>query len=724
MRFGLKLFLAIFLSAFGALGLLAFSIERNLRSSLEREYLSRYDSLSQIVGDTLRQMEAASETISTSAVRHLAIIEKKFLPDDQALQKLGKEFGVQLFCVGDRDGKMLRDTVTPPEGRDMGFFDFCPDYKKLVRGQSTGVVTPIIPSNAAGKSFKFSLIPNSNGDRILEAGVEIGFIQEILQSALKSDPNVLSIGLYTPSGFRIGYTASGGVGIDQKTIEDLHKNIGHTKLKDRFVFTRKVAASTEICCECVTKKLTNADGLYYYILRTEVSLAPLINSLHDLRIKLLSFLLVGILLSFFLAQFLSKRLVQKIKDLNAGVQSVMQSNDLSHRVKIQGHDEIADLGKSFDNLISQLQESQVQMLEAERSRSVAQVASQVAHDIRSPLAALNMVIRDIQQIPEERRLLIRAAVDRITNIANDLLARYRSSQEIAAERHAAPLEGVYLLPSLLESLLAEKRAEIKAGSALDFELRIDEEAYGSFARLNKNEFKRLLSNLLNNSIEACGDRKGIILIHLVNRIKKIEVQIQDNGCGITPEKLSQLRKNGGTFDKDQGHGLGLKHARESLTKWGGSLDIESQPNLGCKVTLLLPQAESPDWFVPRISLQNNSTVIVLDDDPSIHEIWRGRLAPFLGKIKLVHCYTAADFIKAQREQTEEEVFSYLVDFELLNEEWTGLDLIEKLRIEKFSTLVTSRYEEADVTRRCSALKIGIIPKGLASLVPIAVIGGK
>ena len=61
-----------------------------------------------------------------------------------------------------------------------------------------------------------------------------------------------------------------------------------------------------------------------------------------------------------------------------------------------------------------------------------------------------------------------------------------------------------------------------------------------------------------------------------------------------------------------------------------------------------------------------------------------------------------------------------MDFELLNQPKTGLDIIEELGIEKQSVLVTSRYEEKNIQERASRLNLQLLPKALAGFVPIEI----
>lgn len=60
----------------------------------------------------------------------------------------------------------------------------------------------------------------------------------------------------------------------------------------------------------------------------------------------------------------------------------------------------------------------------------------------------------------------------------------------------------------------------------------------------------------------------------------------------------------------------------------------------------------------------------------------------------------------------------LVDYELLGQSKTGLELIKLLRIEKQSILVTSRFEEKELREKCNQRGVRIIPKMMAALIPI------
>jgi signal transduction histidine kinase len=366
--------------------------------------------------------------------------------------------------------------------------------------------------------------------------------------------------------------------------------------------------------------------------------------------------------------------------------------------------------------------------------ATGELAAQVAHDIRSPLAALEVAAGEAGQLPEENRILIQGAVARIRDIANSLLERQRSLSADATfvDAGQGPLPAMeraspQLLSGLIESLVSEKRLQFRSRVRVSIESRLDAPSYGLFASVQPVEFKRLLSNLINNSVEALDGGAGTVRVGLTARGGQALVAVHDDGKGIPPAVLARLGRRGETHDKAGGTGLGLHHARASAESWNGRLELSSEAGKGTTATTILPLAPAPDWFVSELALTPGRCVVILDDDASIHQVWQGRLDALGARgsgVEIVHVSTP-DAIRGWVGANAAKASSalYLFDHELIGYRETGLSLAEELGIAKTVVLVTSRYEEPAILEACRTLKTRMIPKGLAGLVPIA-IGGE
>ncbi len=238
------------------------------------------------------------------------------------------------------------------------------------------------------------------------------------------------------------------------------------------------------------------------------------------------------------------------------------------------------------------------------SKAVSDMAAQVAHDIRSPLAALGASVKGLA-VPPEQRTLIDGAVGRMQGIADDLLRRYRApGAEARAKLETRSLAG------LIEQVVAEKRIQHKDRAGLNIEFI--NSADGAKAAVDPKEFQRMISNLVNNAVEAL-DKAGAVSVSLSAPDGRVVVKVADDGRGIPPEILSKLGRKGETHGKDGGTGLGLYHARTAVESWGGELKIDSRPDNGTTVTLSLPAAAKPAAGL---------RAILLDDDPLVHMNWK------------------------------------------------------------------------------------------------------
>lgn len=363
-------------------------------------------------------------------------------------------------------------------------------------------------------------------------------------------------------------------------------------------------------------------------------------------------------------------------------------------------------------------------LDLEKSKILGNIASQISHDIRSPLSALNMVSGSLLEIPEEKRLIIRNASQRINDIANQLLSKSKEIQKNSEPK--VQNNSVELLSGIVDVIVSEKRTQFRDKLGITIELDL-KNGYGVFAEMNPIELKRAVSNLINNSVEAFDIEKGLITVGVTQNTARAIIFVKDNGKGIPSHILSKLGQQGFSHGKDRaesGSGLGLYHARKMIEALGGELKIDSQPDKGTTISLEFQKAIAPKWFVEKLVLKKDLNVVCLDDDVSIHQIWKGRFESIKAKsinaslVSLSSGSALSEWLTLHNFQTEN--FLFLVDYELLGQPNTGLDLIEKFKIENKSILVTSRFEEVAIQERCARLGVKLIPKGLAGLIPIEI----
>ncbi|MDX1901075.1 MAG: HAMP domain-containing sensor histidine kinase [Gammaproteobacteria bacterium] len=354
-----------------------------------------------------------------------------------------------------------------------------------------------------------------------------------------------------------------------------------------------------------------------------------------------------------------------------------------------------------------------------REAALGQMAAQVAHDIRSPLTALDVVVKDIHTIPEEQRILIRNAASRIRDIANNLLSHHHKNL-LSSHDEGGVENAPEWVVDLVSSVVSETCVQYRE-SGLNLFMEVQESAYSCFANISASAFKRVISNLLNNAIESMQDKLNKnIFVNLFSERDYLTVSIKDEGCGIPPSLLEKLNKGETVSHKKKGHGLGLSYAIRMIDKsWGGKIVIDSEVGAGTTVEVILPKMRSPEWFASRLLFSSTTTIVVLDDDETIHQVWNDRLKSYK-PVAIFKFHTVGELLTWFHQRPSDDVI-YLIDYELIESAVTGLSVIEQLNIAASSFLVTSRYEEENIREKCIQLGLRLLPKNFAPHIPVQVI---
>ncbi|EKD94226.1 MAG: sensory box sensor histidine kinase/response regulator [uncultured bacterium] len=140
-----------------------------------------------------------------------------------------------------------------------------------------------------------------------------------------------------------------------------------------------------------------------------------------------------------------------------------------------------------------------------------------------------------------------------------------------------------------------------------------------------------------------------------------------------------------------------------------------------RINLTFPKTQQPNWLAPELYFNKGDTVVILDDDNSIHGAWKTRFNKYVtnNSIKVVHFTQGEDAIAFINNFTDKNQLVLLSDFELLEQKMNGLDIIQKTKARN-SILVTSHHANKSVLELAMKNQIKILPKQLASVVPITI----
>jgi len=350
------------------------------------------------------------------------------------------------------------------------------------------------------------------------------------------------------------------------------------------------------------------------------------------------------------------------------------------------------------------------------------LSEQVSHDIRSPLAAFDHLLVDMEALPEETKIIIRRAVGRIRDIANTLLP---PKSELIGATDDIGFQTNQSVYSIAQAIVSEKNVQYRSRVDVSIDLIPDQSSYSAFSKVNAGHLKRVFSNLIDNSIESLSGG-GSVAVRMEASSAKISLLVKDTGSGIPVEVLQRLGSRKESYGKASGSGLGLYHAKAAIGAFGGTLEISSEVGTGTEVRFSLPRAMPPNWFPEEVRLKSNCILIIVDDDPSIHQTWKVRIADVQTKqagIQALHFLCPREFFiwSARATEAQKKIIHYFFcDFEFRQDSMSGLDLIEKLGVHQASVLVTDRFEDQSIVDRCMNVGVQVMPKVLASSIPLII----
>jgi len=237
----------------------------------------------------------------------------------------------------------------------------------------------------------------------------------------------------------------------------------------------------------------------------------------------------------------------------------------------------------LESKILRIQKQQVEIEEKNRSLiKIGELATQVAHDIRSPVTALEAVSKMLsEEVDPKKKKLIENAAKRINDIANNLVSNYR--ENLTRDLSSLKIDRIVNLNTLIEDIVEEKKLSLDSKHKITFRAP---ESIDVPDKISSVEFQRVISNLINNSIEAFDKEHGIVDIKLYKKDSSITITIRDNGKGILPDQILKVFEKG-ISGKPKGAGLGLSHAKECLESFGAKISIDSNVGKNTEVTIQL-----------------------------------------------------------------------------------------------------------------------------------------
>lgn len=296
-----------------------------------------------------------------------------------------------------------------------------------------------------------------------------------------------------------------------------------------------------------------------------------------------------LVLLFFLVSLVISRIVTTPLKRAARAVDHISENDLDYRLSIQGGDDLARMGTSFNNMAASLQSTITELVEL--SELEKRFVSDVSHELRTPFTTIKMATSMLEMEKEsftpsgQRSLeLLREQVARFEALIADLL-------EIS--RHEAGVVDLEAKPASLEELVDDVVEQLEP-IALEYhaDIRVQHLSEDTVGAMDSRRIERIVRNLLTNAIEHGAG--GVIDVCTASRGTTLALTVQDFGVGLSSEEAERVfdrfwRAAPSRTHTLGGTGLGLAIAHDDATAHGGRLEAWGIKGETSVFRLLLPR---------------------------------------------------------------------------------------------------------------------------------------
>lgn len=315
----------------------------------------------------------------------------------------------------------------------------------------------------------------------------------------------------------------------------------------------------------------------YSALRFVTSLSLVDNQLAGIMLAAMVISAFVVLIVVFMGLYFVKSISQPLVQISATAKKLAKG-DFSERIAIRNNDEIGDLSRAFNDMADELENSE---------QIKNDFISSVSHELRTPLTAIKGWSETLAggYDPEtfsKGMKVITGETQRLERMVEELLDFSR----IQSGHFSLQMSTMDVIAELDDALLIYIDKAKKENITISY----NEPEFLCAVYGDKNRLRQVFINIIDNAIKYT-DAGGSIYITAEKQDATMTITVSDTGCGIAPADLPKVKAKFYKANSTRhGSGIGLAVADEIIAMHGGTLELESELNVGTTVTITLPLA--------------------------------------------------------------------------------------------------------------------------------------
>jgi len=291
------------------------------------------------------------------------------------------------------------------------------------------------------------------------------------------------------------------------------------------------------------------------------------------------FALLGAAIGYYMAE----RIGDPVNRLTRATRRIARG-DFSARVAETSSDELRRLVADFNGMAVDLQRQRNELERTHRLEAWAEMARQVAHEIKNPLTPIQLSSEHLMRVNKDRGEPLTPVLE---ECVTSILSQVKLLRQISAEfssfasrptPHPAPTSLAELIPTVVEPYIT--------GLADHIAVHIDVLASLPTVVVDRVLLARALTNMIENALHAMPGQ-GTLTVKADATPTMVRLSVADTGTGMDPEALRRIFEPYFST-KATGTGLGLTIAKRNVELNGGTIDVRSAPGKGTTVVIELP----------------------------------------------------------------------------------------------------------------------------------------
>jgi nitrogen fixation/metabolism regulation signal transduction histidine kinase len=288
-----------------------------------------------------------------------------------------------------------------------------------------------------------------------------------------------------------------------------------------------------------------------------------------------------------LGYWMAERVADPLSRLTRATRRIARG-DLDARTAATSSDELGRLVTDFNQMAADLKRQRTEIERTQRLEAWADMARQVAHDIKNPLTPIQLSAEHVRRVNIDRGRPLSPALDECVNA---ILGQVRLLRQISGEFSSfasspTPHPEPTAVPALVEEVVEPYRTGLTG--RIDILVSAAEGLPG--VNLDRTLFARALTNVMENALHAMPGNGRLTIASrqtVADGRPALVVEVTDTGVGMDQEAINKIFEPYFST-KATGTGLGLTIARRNVELNGGTVAVHSERGAGTTVTMTLP----------------------------------------------------------------------------------------------------------------------------------------